>query len=534
MAKNTTVISNDLFPTIWAAAIAVFTFVLYFGSLSNGFTNWDDPSYVLENPMMKEGIGSVFSKTVLGNYHPLTMLTLWLNYQMGGLNAKGFHLFNLLLHVANTYLVFRFIWLISDKKKVAAALVALFFAIHPMHVESVAWIAERKDVLYSFFLLLGLNSYLKYIAQNDYKALIVTFLYFVLSLLSKPSAIIFPALLLLLDYYKERPWAANIWKEKIVFFVTSAAFAALTYSIQFKDDAVRSLAEFTIFDRVLFACYDLMMYTVESIVPFQLSPVHPFPKQPFSSVFYVAPLFVFCLLGLVYFLRKQKIVLFGMGFYLLNLILVLQIVTIGQAVMSERYTYLSYIGLFFIIAYFIDNQLLAQKNKQLIYGIVAAFGLVFSWLTFQQIDVWKDTVSMWTAVLKVYPDSEAGLYNRGTFYSGTAGKEDLAMADFEKLLVVKPNYVEAITKRGRLLMSKYKQYDKAFADFDRAQSLTTDPAKLAIIISNRSYCYFYTGDKVKALSEAQEAMKYGAKIDPKYWAAINSNDAQTQQQSNGK
>jgi protein O-mannosyl-transferase len=533
MAQHNTT-TTDVFPKIWAGAIAAFTFVLYFGSLSNGFTNWDDPSYVLENPMMKEGIGSVFSKTILGNYHPLTMLTLWLNYQMSGLNAKGFHLFNLLLHVANTYLVFRFIWLISDKKKIVAALVALFFAIHPMHVESVAWIAERKDVLYSFFLLLGLNSYLKYLQENDYKALIITFLYFVLSLLSKPSAVVFPALLLLLDYYKERPWEAKIWKEKVAFFAIAIAFAVLTYSIQIKDEAVRSLAEYSIFDRVLFACYDLMMYIVESIVPFQLSPVHPFPNQPFPTVFYVAPLFVFCLLGLIYLLRKQKVVLFGMGFFLVNLVLVLQIVTIGQAVMSERYTYLSYIGLFFVFAYFIDNQLLAQKNKQLIYGLVAAFSLAFSWLTLRQIDVWKDTVSMWTAVLDVYPDSEAGLYNRGTFYSGTAGKEALALADLEKLIIVKPTHVEGITKRGRLLMSKYKQYDKAFADFDRAQSLTNDPVKLAVIIANRSYCYFYSGDKVKALSEAKEAMKYGAQIDPKYWAAINSNDAQTQQQSNSK
>ena len=507
------------FPTSWVWGIIVVTFLLYIPVLSHAFTNWDDPSYVVENLALRDSLYDVLSQQVLGNWHPLTMLSLWLNFKLSDLNPTSYYFVNIVLHLANTYLVFKFIWQLSGEKRNVAFIVALFFAIHPMHVESVAWIAERKDVLYSFFFLLGLNQYLTYVKNQETKSLYVTLLYFGLSLLSKPAAIVFPAVLLLLDYYYDRKnWTQNL-KEKLFFVVLAIAFAAITYQIQAKE-AIRSLEEHSIIDRFWFANYDIMMYVLKAVVPFSLSAVHPFPEKPLSWIFMISPIAILALLTKLYFFRKEKTVVFGILFFLINLILVIQIITIGQTVMSERYTYIPFIGLFFSLAYYIDKQLLTKNNTQLGWAIIAVLGFYFSFTTYQYIKTWKDPITMWTNVLSIYPKSEAAFYNRGTYYDNTKNFQ-LAFNDYNELLKINPKHVEGITKHGRYL-ARTGQFDKAHADFDLAQSLTTDKEKLSIIIQNRAYTYFYAGNKPKAREVIQEAIQqYDAKVDERFLQELN-------------
>src|SRR4030095_2339305 len=189
----------------WVLPILLFTGICFFPMLKNHLTNWDDEYYVVQNALLPgPDWAGIFSKPVVSNYHPITIATLAANYSMTGLDASSYLISNLLLHLINTGLVFYFIWLISGKKLWVAAFSAIVFGIHPMHVESVAWVSERKDLLYTLFFLLSLIQYLYFLNNKSNKNLIYCFIFFALSILSKPAAIILPFILVLLDYWYDR------------------------------------------------------------------------------------------------------------------------------------------------------------------------------------------------------------------------------------------------------------------------------------------------------------------------------------------
>src|SRR6186713_2804795 len=203
---------------LWILPILLFTGICFFPMLKNHLTNWDDEYYVVQNALLRgPDWAGIFSKPIVSNYHPITIATLAANYSMTGLDASSYLITNLLLHLINTGLVFYFIWLISGKKLWAAAFSAIVFGIHPMHVESVAWVSERKDLLYTLFFLLSLIQYWYFLANKKSRNLIYCFVFFTLSLLSKPAAIILPLVLFLLDYWYGRPLGKKSIFEKIPF-----------------------------------------------------------------------------------------------------------------------------------------------------------------------------------------------------------------------------------------------------------------------------------------------------------------------------
>src|SRR5688572_978865 len=212
--------------------ILLVTFLLFYNTLTNNFVNLDDSGYIKDNPDIKslsaKNIAAIFSSFYNANYHPFTTLSYAIEYNLFGLNAKPYHFVNLFLHLLNIFMVFRLIKKVSGKVQVAL-IVALFFAIHPMHVESVAWISERKDLLYSFFFICGLSTYYEYThAKADRNKLYVyTILLFLCSLLSKSAAITFPIMLLIFDYYFQRSWKAKVLVEKIPFFLLSLIFGVV-------------------------------------------------------------------------------------------------------------------------------------------------------------------------------------------------------------------------------------------------------------------------------------------------------------------
>lgn len=513
--QATSIAVNSEIPTSWMRGIIALTFFLYIPSFQFLFTNWDDPQYVTS---ASGKLSDVLTQTVLGNYHPLTMLSLWLNFQISGLKPMSYHLFNVLLHLANVYLVFLFIWRLSEGKKWTTIIVSLFFAIHPMHVESVAWVAERKDVLYTFFFFLACLQYLEYIKNESNKSLLLTFLFFILSLLSKPAAVIFPIALLLLDYYYSRKKSTKSLIISGLFFATSLIFGIITYNIQ-SIEAIRTIDEHGIINRFWFFNHNLMMYFIKGLVPFGMSAAHPFPTEPLPIEYLLSPIFTLGFLYALFHFRKNKAIVFGLLFFFVNLILVLQVITIGQTVMADRYTYVPHIGLFFAIAYFFEYQWINENKRSILQGALALLTLFFVFQSYQYIKTWKDGQTVWSNVIEHYPKSEAGYYNRGKFFDEN-NQHNEAVNDYTKLLEINPKHIEGATNRGRILM-RYGKFKEAHADFESAQKQTTDSTKLGVIILNRSYAYFYEGNRAKALEVAKEAQRYGAKVEEKYWAEIN-------------
>jgi protein O-mannosyl-transferase len=489
----------------WFCLVAVLTAVCLWPMLKNEFTNWDDEFYVINNQLLRgPDWKGIFSQQVLGNYHPLTILSYAFNFAISGLDPFSYLLVNYSFHILNTLLVFYFIWNISGKNKVIAAFVALVFGIHPMHVESVAWVAERKDVLYTFFFLLSLIQYWIFLTKAKNKNLVFCFLFFVLSLLSKPAAIVLPFVLFLLDYW----YGQNLKKDivfKIPFFALSIAFGIITVSIQ-SSSAMAGLSIFSITDRLFFACYVLMTYFVRFFVPYPLSAFHPFPITNFAGwPIYLSPIFVVALLVALWFLRKNKIVVFGIFFYVINLLLVLQIISIGLTIVSERYTYVPYIGLAFMIAMLVSRIKFIPQKVSVAVGAVAivAFGII----TFQRTKVWKNSGTLWTDALKTAPTAPYARTNRANYLSKLALRPDqkpfadsiykIAFEDCAVALSVRPNHAPAFEYRGLMYLDR-QQFKEALAD---ANELIRLKPNYRIGYDMRATCYYKMNEPAKALAD---------------------------------
>jgi tetratricopeptide (TPR) repeat protein len=380
---------------------------------------------------------------------------------MTGLDASSYLILNLLLHIINTGLVFYFIWLISGKRLWVAAFSAVVFGIHPMHVESVAWVSERKDLLYTLFFLLSLIQYWYFLTNKKNKNLIYCFIFFALSILSKPAAIILPFILILLDYWYGRKFTTKIIVEKIPFVLVSFLFAIITVKLQSKT-AIAGLDFYPLWARFFFATYTSMMYAVRFFVPYPLSAFHPFPMtKSLGWPIMLSPLFMLALLTVIWFKRKNKLLVFSFFFFMINLALVLQIVSIGGTLLAERYTYVPYIGIAFFIGMMLDKYS-ATINRSLLWGITGAVVLLFGIITFQRTKVWKDSDTLWTNVLEHFPNSSVPRTNRANYLirissspeNKTRQNELLqrALEDCNEALKVPINHAKAYENRQNIYL----------------------------------------------------------------------------------
>jgi len=447
---------------VWILPILLFTGICFFPMLKNQLTNWDDEYYVVQNALLRgPDWAGIFSKPVVSNYHPITIATLAANYAMTGLDASSYLITNLLLHLINTGLVFYFIFLISRKRLWVAAFTAVIFGVHPMHVESVAWVSERKDVLYTLFFLISLIHYWRFLTTSKSKNLIYCFLFFALSLLSKPAAIILPFVLVLLDYWYGRPIGKRSILEKIPFLFLSLVFAVITVKLQSKT-AIAGLDFYPLWSRFFFATYTSMTYIIRFFVPYPLSTFHPFPAtKSLGWPIILSPLFMVALLILVWFKRKNKLLVFSFFFFMINLALVLQIVSIGGTLLAERYTYVPYIGMAFLIGMTLDKYS-AIINRSLLWGIVGVVVLVFGLITFQRTKVWKDSDTLWTNVIKHFPNSAVPRTNRANYLirissaPANKGRQDellqRALADCNEALKTRLNHAKAYENRQNIYL----------------------------------------------------------------------------------
>src|SRR6188768_909246 len=361
---------------LWLFCVLAITGLCLIPMLNNGFTNWDDDVYVTSNLIIKApDWEAIFTRSSAYNYHPLTMLTLAFNYAISGLDPFSYYLVNWLLHLLNTALVFLFISKISERKIFVAAFTSLIFGVHPMHMESVAWISERKDVLYACFFLLSLLQYWSFLETGKRPKLLYCFIFFILSLLSKPAAIILPFVLFLLDHWYGRSFNWKVWAEKIPFFIFSFLFGFITIKVQ-SAEAIVGLDIYPLWTRFFFACYTIMIYTARFFVPYPLSAFHPYPSvDSLGLPVLLSPVFIIALLILLWLKRRDKLVVFSVSFFIVNLLLVMQFISIGLTIVSERYTYVPYIGLSFLVATWL-NKYLRSRSSLFIKAIPVGIGIV--------------------------------------------------------------------------------------------------------------------------------------------------------------
>ncbi|HEX5031871.1 MAG TPA: tetratricopeptide repeat protein [Candidatus Eisenbacteria bacterium] len=495
---------------LWLAAILAVTFVAYLPSLGNGFTNWDDPLYVLQNPLLTHPtVGAILATPVAGNWHPLTIGSYVLNYRISGLDPVSYHWLNLLLHLANTALVFLFVGALAPGRKWTVVLTSLFFGIHPMHVESVAWIAERKDVLYAFFYLAGLLAYLRYLKAFQGAWLVASLAAFALSIASKPAAIVFPLALAAIDFYRRRSLDARSLLEKVPFLAISAAVLVITLRVQESAGAINRMDIGPVFPRVLVACFGVMMYVVKAIAPSRLSAMYPYPKDPATSLgpeFYLGLVFVAAFATVVYLGRRNRALVFGSAFFLIHLVLVLQFVSVGKVVMADRYTYIPYVGLFFALTWALDEPQAASRFRMTRYALAGMFLLLIPVSliqTWNRCHVWRDSGTLWTDVIRQYPGRIYDAYNnRGKYYFDT-GRYAEALADYDQALALDPKPGRAYFAKGSAL-GRLGRIDEALACFDRALEL--DPT-LAEARSDRAGVRLMKGDMAGAIADLDVAIK---------------------------
>jgi hypothetical protein len=310
--------------------------------------------YVYQNQHIKEiswaNTKTFFTSFYFGNYGPLTLLSYAFDYRMGRLKPLTYHTTNLLFHLLNCILVFWLVNLLSGAAPVAF-LVAMLFGIHPLHVESVAWISERKDVLYSFFFLSSLISYVKYLHKKQTLFYILSLLLFLASCLSKAMAITLPFVLFLIEYLLRHKIDKKTLFGKLPFGLISLVFCIITLLTQYGPSHAKPAHLFSFLDNILRAGYGLMFYIYKIILPVRLSGLYPNPQNiggNYPMVFFLAPLVIILLILLIIKFRNNRKVIFGTGFFIITILPVLQLLPVGWAIAADRYTYIPAIGIFYL------------------------------------------------------------------------------------------------------------------------------------------------------------------------------------------
>jgi Tfp pilus assembly protein PilF len=498
--------------------LSVLVLVSYWGVVGNGFINYDDPVYVTENRHVQGGLGLggviwAYSATEASNWHPLTWLSLMLDRELFGMNPGGYHWTNVVLHLLGVL----FLFLALDRMTGVlwcSGLVAGLFAVHPLHVESVAWVAERKDVLSGLFWMLGMWSYARYAERPGVVRYGWVVLFFVLGLMSKPMVVTFPFVLLLLDWWplgRMGSWGRGlvrlVW-EKIPLFLLSAAGSVVTFLVQ--KEGVAPLGVLPFADRLVNAVVSYGQYLVKMLFPFNLAVFYPHPGGWPMGEFALS--FLLILLVTVFVIMqvgRRPYFLVGWLWYLGTLVPVIGIVQVGSQAMADRYAYLPLIGVYLMAVWGFRDLLLDCPWRRVVWGVVSGGVLgVLVVMTQVQVGYWKDSMTLFTHALKVTEKNYLAHNNLGI---AMVEKRDVvgAMHHYQEALRIKPSFVEANNGLGHLLMIQGR-YDEADGQFQTA--LRKRPG-FALAMKNLGDLRMRQGRIDEAVSQYQEAFLH-EKQDP--------------------
>ena len=469
--------------------------LVYYKLIYAGFVSWDDAEYITDNKDARNvNWNSLLTHFYVGNYHPLTMLNYALDWKLFGQNPIGYHLENILWHFLNSILVF-YVAYHFLKEKSTALLVTIVFAIHPIQVETIAWVAERKNLLSTFFILVSLLFYVKYSFKNKFIFYLATLLFFCFSLLCKPSFIIFPLLLILMDWQSNQKITKSHLLQKIPFIVISILFSFITIKAQQEGGFINSNHAFGIFERIGYAGYAITQYIYHFINPTNLSVIYPYPQNKIISL--VFGYFFITILGFIIYKlikTKNKNLLFGIAFFIINLILVLQFVPFGEVLTADRYMYFAIIGLSIVLF-----TLIKIPNKHIVITstlLVIALGS----LSFLRLNVWKNSIALYEDILLKNPRSYIALNSLGAEYMK---RKEYALSEkyYNKSIFENSNSHKSFYNRA-LLYSMTNETKKAIADYTKAIEL----ANYYKAYIGRANIYYLLKDFPKAINDAEKAL----------------------------
>jgi tetratricopeptide (TPR) repeat protein len=553
--------------------ILVVSFFVYSSALNHEFIKWDDDKQITDNPYVKTINGQNAVYNLLFERFTFIPLTIYsLVYSIHGADPFPFHLMNILFHLLNIVLVY-----FLAKKIVqsipAALFIAMLFALHPMRVESVAWISELKDLLFTFFTLISYLVYIKYL-QKDRKMifLIPAFLFMVLASFSKIQGLLIAPTLLLFDIYYDRKISFSAVLEKIVMFVVLIFIFRLSFwqifvpflflvfiykkwivnkiripkkivtsgiftlcigvvlfviyfvnnnTIDFWTGEPDKRNVFSLFERMFLAGYALFFYLAGFVFPFNLNAVHPYPQRlvsgALSAEYYFSSLVLMVVLILsVYLIMKRKsipkILFFGWFFFIVNISMVLHFIPIeGRLVAADRYSYLAYLGLFVITGYFLQRFVLQnQKIKSLFIYVFSALTLLFSITTYSRTTVWKSTLTLFEDVLRKNPNIPFAYLNLGGIYLNNRLPEN-ALVYFNKS--IKLDSLDPSAYFNRALAYYFSgNSDSALNDFNKVIVLSKAKSDIALVYTNMGEIYHKSGKDSLALFYYKKSLETDSSI----------------------
>ena len=538
-----------------AAAIAVMTFAVYLPSLRNDFVEWDDSTYIIENPFIRSFnmtfLRRAFFEFYASNWHPLTWVSHALDYAIWGLNPLGHHLTSIILHAINTFIVVLLIIRLVQAKKETAVIgqsvfsderavfitggvAGLLFGLHPLHVESVAWIAERKDLLCALFYLLSITWYIRYLRVEEDEVFqrhsISIFLrkqylfalgFFVLALLSKPMAVTLPIILLIVDWYPFRRIQSlktfwNAFLEKLPFFVLSITSSIFTVLAQRAGGAITSVEVTPISTRVFVAAKSLVAYAWKMIAPLNLIPYYPYPENmsPLSfeyilAITLVVGITIIC--AMIAKKKKQNLLLSVWSYYVISLLPVIGIIQVGGQSMADRYMYLPSIGPFFLMGLVVAWGLMkinALQQGRLIIMVMSAATALFlitslSYLTFEQMAIWRNSIDLWNYVIEKETEKVPLVYYSRGISLKKMGQRVKAGEDFDMAIALDRSYYRAYNHRG-MLYGEDGSLDKAIEYFNKSIAINPNYANA---YANRGFTFAIKGQYDKALDDFNKAIE---------------------------
>ncbi len=492
--------------------VLLITCLSFLPSLKNNFVNWDDDILVVKNPDIRQiswpQLKKVFTSYYAGTYIPFTILSFSVEYQFFKSEPYIYHFTNLILHLLNCLIVFLIIFVLTRNITVSF-ITAVLFGIHPLRVESVAWVTERKDVLYALFFLGSLLSYLYYLQRRKISYYYLSLILFIFSFLAKGMAMTLPFILLLVDRFRGRRFDKRLFLEKVPFFVIAVVSGIMAIIAQ---QTLRGHT-FPFLKNILIAIYVFIFYIYKIIFPVQLYAFYPFPTGITNRLpppFFITPIILVLLIwAVVYSRRYTNKIAFGGLFFAITILPVTQLIPVaGPEIAANRYTYIPSIGILFIAAYLLYQLL---RNRLVSIRVITLMGFIavagyFSIRTYHRCGIWKDSITLWSEVLKNFPKSPhaynqrglgylereryieaiddftraininpdfVGSYNnRGIAYRAL-GRYGLAYNDFSDAVMLDSNFVDAYYNRGNLYM-KIGEYDSAIDDYSRVIGIRPD------------------------------------------------------------
>ena len=510
--------------------LIVFTLIPYWQTASFGFVNFDDPSYVYQNPLLADGLTQVRVKEAVfgfheANWHPLVWLSYMAEIELFGMKPEAMHITNVILHIANALLVY--FWLRrSTGEAIRSFLAAVVFAVHPLHVESVAWITERKDVLSTLFLLGTLIAYSEYARKRSRCWYLAATIFFCVGLSAKGMLVTVPIMLVLVDFWPlkrfdlsnpllfNRSTLRNLLADKIPFVMLSVAIAGITILAQRSGGAVAGITALSLPDRIANSTVSFSRYALKTFWPVNLSAFYPMPRGGWSTTIVVLSLTFFLMTSFaVWVVRRQRIaVLIGWCWFVVTLLPVIGFIQVGSQSMADRYMYVPMIGLSQMLLWGLPDRYFQLKGRPMV--VIGLLIVALMIASTGQVATWRDSIALFENALAIEPENNFTSHvNLGMAYleAGRMDEAEIQMEESVKENPENPAKVE-ILARNYIRQGKYKA----------GEELLT---KALRVHKENGVLWLLLGNAMKGQNESENAIlsyRRAVSLDPASSEALNN------------